>query len=194
MAACTAGAQGTLQGIVDYSSSIVSFFDGTAGWTFRPTGAIGVSHLGAFTNIVVDQGPVVVGLWSADGTLLASANVTGGGELVNNSLYTAIEPLWLVPMQEYHLGAFSPASGRIYMSFYDALQPNNTLIVGPGIQFIGQAQNGSTAGLAFPAKVQNGEDAGWMAANFLYIIPEPSSVAILLLGGGLVLFRRRAVS
>jgi len=188
--ACAAGAQGVSEeAITDYSSSVAGPFNGTAGWTFKPNTSFAVTDLGALTNVVVDNaGPISVGLWYSDGTLLRSNSVSVSGELVNRTFYSSVEPIWLVPLQTYHIGVFSPSG--LFLQVYDSLS-GDVITVSSRLQLVGMAE---TAGaFAFPAAVVGGEGAIWLGANFRHV-PEPAIG--LLLGAGLTALwfgRRRSL-
>jgi hypothetical protein len=184
---CTALAQGTSEeAISNYSTPITGSYDGTAGWTFKPLGGVVITHLGAFTNVVVEQGPISVGVWGSDGTLLRSNTVTAVGQLVNRSYYSPIEPLWLIPQETYHVGIFSP-SGRLFLSFYDPLV-GGSLSVSTRIQLGGYAEGPN--GFVFPAAVPDGQGAVWIGANFL-AVPEPGALSLLALAMAVGSFARR---
>lgn len=186
-------AQGTSQeAVVSVTPSVVGQVFGTAGWTFQVNGAIDLMQLGAFTNVVVGQGPTIaVGLWSSDGTLLRSAAVSAAGQLVNNSYYNSVEPLRLVPAQTYHIGVFAPVVGGIALSLYDG-QAGDTITLGSQVQLGGYAE--STGGtFAFPTPVPNGQNAMWVGANFRYT-PEPSTAALAGMGFAIVFGLRKRLS
>ena len=181
-------AQGTSEeAISSYTTPVSGSYDGTAGWTFKPAGGVIITHLGAFTNVIVEQGPVSVGVWGSDGTLLRSNSVSAAGQLVNRSFYSPIEPLWLVPLETYHVGIFSP-SGRLFLSFYDPLV-GGSLTSSTRIQLGGYAEGPN--GFVFPAAVPGGEGAIWIGANFL-AVPEPGALSLLTLGFALGSFGRRS--
>src|SRR5512139_1802929 len=89
--ACAAGAQGTSEAIFNVSASLVGQFTGTAGWTFQPKVSVGITELGVYTNIIVDQGTMQVGLWNSSGVLLRSNIVTAADLQVNESYYASVE-------------------------------------------------------------------------------------------------------
>lgn len=185
--ACSAGAQGTSEeAVFNFSSTISGYIEGTGGWTFKPKAPIAIGQLGAFTNIVVDQGAINVGVWSSSGTLLRSAVVNSSSELINRSYYSTVEPIWLVPLETYHLGVFS-ASGRVYMNIFDPLSaPGDSVSLSSLILLGGLAEG---PGFSFPAAVVQGEGAMWLGPNVVFV-PEPSSMALIGFGAGFFFLRR----
>src|ERR1039457_2908659 len=118
----TANAQNT-EAFQDYDTGLFpirGFFTKTVGWSFQPLTDVSVTALGSFDYLVTDQEPIAVGLWTADGTLLASSTITSGSTLVNQSRYEPIPVVQLSLDQTYFVGAYL-LSGQ-YMNFY-AIDP-----------------------------------------------------------------------
>lgn len=117
----------TLNELVGDATSVANFVHG---WQFTTNSDISVTALGFFDdgqNGLVDAHDV--GIFSAAGTLLASATVPSGGAapLVNQFRYVAIAPLLLTSGQTFRIGA-------VYNSNADPLVVNATgLAVDPAI-------------------------------------------------------------
>lgn len=190
-AACSAWAQGNSEAIPDYNQSAVAPpQSATAGWTFEATANLMALDLGCFTNVFLNN-PVTdikVGLWGADGSLLASTDITPASTLSGHSLYQAINPVALNPGQVYAIGVFAPPNGGLIL---------DASIVGdfstsPDISVVGTAL--AQAGFAFPVQSQPPDGAIYAGPNFQFQegVPEPSSALLLCLGGLLLAARRRA--
>lgn len=181
-------AQGSFEGITSISPGGVSgLFDGTAGWAFQVVGGFEVVELGVFDSVVQEApiGPVTVGLWAENGTLLASAQVSVGSWLVNQTRYTSITPVALTGGQTYFLGAFR--STGFSMSTIGPGAGGSFLTSG-NIQYLGLAQNANNT-FSLPQLVAGGGSLLYAGPNFR--VPEPSSFALAGLGIlGLAIFRR----
>jgi len=177
------------------------FADGgsTLGWSFSVAEDIDLLALGFY-----DAGrdglaePHLVGLWSADGTMLASAEVAGGvtAQLMGAYRYAPVATVRLQPNTEYVIGATVPLGSFLgkddhvvspdHYPFYN-VDPNS-LLADPrillsvtGLEYQGQAGVDRTPGpgeLTYPADVVPGEY--FLAPNLLFSpVPEPASVALL---------------
>ncbi len=182
----TARAQGTFEAVISYSNSVAGFIDGTAGWTFQPLTTIDVTSLGCFDYVITSQGTISVGLWSSDGTLLASNSVTPTSTLVNLTRYESITPIALDPGHTYHLGAYSAFGSIGLQAVSPATDPPGVVQLSPEIQLGGYAN--AVGGFVFPAAVPGGAGALYLGPNFQFAgrVPEPSSS--LLLGFGALAF------
>lgn len=182
-AACTAGAQGTVEAVFDYSTATAGSLNGTVGWTFQLSTNVTVTDLGCF-NYLFQGGvqAVSVGLWADDRTLLASNEVTSASTLFNQSRYSSITPVVLNPFQVYHLGAFA-TNGLNVQAFIPDLNPGDFVSVSPPITLLNTAQG--TGGFVFPVQGTGTAGSIILAPNFLMLgaVPEPSTWALLCLGG-----------
>jgi len=104
-----------------------------------------VTALGSFDYLVSAQGPIAVGLWTADGTLLASTTITTGSTLANDA-----------DMKRFRRPAFAGPDlfcggvcdlGKL-MNFSVADPNNGTVIMAPEIQ-LGMAVESSASGFNF---------------------------------------------
>jgi len=177
-----ASAQGTFEALESYSTDgTTREISGTLGWTFDPSTYITVTALGCFTNALDNNGQSMeVGLWAADGSLLASNLITTISAAVGLSRYEPITPVFLNPGETYYLGAYSP-SGFTSLETYI---PGTTapLVVAPDIMLGGLAS--TNAGFAFPPAEQGTGGDVYLGANFQFQqgVPEPSSVGLFALG------------
>jgi len=181
------------EGIVSYVASDGGYAFGTAGWTFQPLAPISVTSLGCFDYILNgnNESPMSVGLWAANGSLLASNSVTATSPLVGQSRYEPITPVVLAAGLTYHLGAYYPSNGVTVLL---AAAPGNggSVTTSPFIQFGGAVQEPS--GFAFPTPVQGGAGAALLVPNFQFVaVPEPTSLALGALGLVILAGRRKAV-
>jgi hypothetical protein len=190
----TANAQNT-EAFQDYDTGLFpirGFFTKTVGWSFQPLTDVSVTALGSFDYLVTDQEPIAVGLWTADGTLLASSTITSGSTLVNQSRYEPIPVVQLSLDQTYFVGAYL-LSGQ-YMNFY-AIDPQDgagSATMAPEIQ-LGAAAMSSASSFTFPDSIEGPSGSALLAPNFEFQpVPEPS--AFWLVGAGslaLLATRRR---
>jgi hypothetical protein len=191
LATGSAWAQSTNEAIPDYTASIVAPVSSTAGWTFEATANLIANGLGCFTNVFTQNSgasSVEVGLWDQGGSLLASAAITPGSTLVNESLYETINPVYLSPGQVYYMGLFFPPDGNLNLDA--ALSGSFTAT--PDISVRGTALAASGGALLFPDEMQPPDGAIYAGPNLQYQegVPEPASGMILLLGGLLLMARR----
>ena len=164
----------------------------TLGYSFTALDDLIATDLGIFdldlaTNVIGDglTEAHTVGLWKADGTLLASAIVPAGtaGTLSGGFRYTSIAPILLESGATYVLGAhyLSAIIGDAYTISTVATFAWDSLIApGTGIRFEG--------GFGFPNNNQpdflGGPNLIVSAAPDSTPVPEPGTMA--LLGAGLV--------
>jgi hypothetical protein len=191
--ALTANAQNTeaYQNFIPggYPNNIVGYTARTVGWSFQPLTDVSVTALGSFDFVVTGQGPIAVGLWSADGTLLASNTITSDSTLVNECRYEAIPAVQLSLNQTYIVGAHV-ISGDTMVFYVD--DPNNgTVIMAPEIQ-LGTAATSSTAGFNFPDSIEIPSGYVFLAPNFEFQpVPEPATFWLVGAGSLALLATRR---
>jgi len=175
------------EGITFYMNSIVGYVNGTAGWSFTPQTPISVTSLGCFDYITTQPNGISVGLWAPNGSLLASSAVSSSSTLVNQTRYESISPIVLSPGQTYYLGAYVNG-GTIVFNAVDP-QQGGSITTSPGIQ-LGQAVAGFGS-FTFPNIIAGDPGTALITANFQYVaVPEPSSLAFLLLGGVMLRWRK----
>ena len=179
------------EGILTFSSGgVVGYVDGTAGWSFEPLTAISVTSLGCFDYVLTsnNQLPLSVGLWNQSGTLLTSTTVTTSDPLFDQSRYQSITPVTLTAGQTYYLGAYSSAGSIVFDAETSSLGGFAT--TSPQIQ-LGMAAL-STNGFSFPNTLQGDPGSALLAPNFQFSsVPEPSFVALAILGLGSYLKRKK---
>jgi hypothetical protein len=192
-AAWTAGAQGTSEAILNYSSTASGPVSATAGWTFQTAAYINVTDLGCFADVFVNN-PVVtkiqVGLWDSAGDLIASNSVSSTSTLYDQTRYESITPVLLSPGANYHIGVFY--SGGIIGLDVAGASFGGSLSNSLSIQLGALALAGS--GFTSPAEQPGTTGAIYAGPNFRYSggVPEPSSCLLLGLGGLLLAARRRS--
>jgi hypothetical protein len=190
----TASAQGTFEAVLNYAGDSLTYFAGTAGWTFQTTGFLTVTELGCFDYVfgANNQNPIQVGLWAPDGSLLASNTITAGSPLADQTRYESITPVLLGAGQVYHLGAFAP-SNTTFTIFVNVCAPllGGSVVTSPDIQ-LGAAASANGA-FASPAAIPGTSGALYLGPNFRYQsgVPEPSSSLLLGLAGALLAAGRR---
>jgi hypothetical protein len=184
----SAFAQGNFEGITSITTGgASSIFNGTAGWAFRAASGFEVVELGVFDYLLQEApiGPVTVGLWAENGTLLASADVAATSTAVNQSRYTSISPVALIAGQTYFLGAFR-STGFSINTFGPGA--GGAFTTTPNIVYLGIAST-ATPTFAIPQLEAGGGSLLYAGPNFR--VPEPSSAALMAIGIlGLALFRR----
>jgi hypothetical protein len=109
-------AQGTFSAITGYGTTpingyaafAVAYANDTMGWSFTTSQDIEVTALGLAPGADPSTGPgsstlnMEFGLWSGDGTLLASATANVGAE----TSFTSVGPVFLQPGESYVVGAW----------------------------------------------------------------------------------------
>ncbi len=191
-------------------------FIGTKGWAFFNNSSIISSNYIAVTQLgVFDQGgdglvnSHAVGIWAADGTLLASTTIPAGAvaTLVDGYRYMPITPV-LIPPGAFPIPSHFTALVAAEYSIGDADDLVTPLLggyVGPvfATSYDGSPTRGFYglgAGLPFPSQhlpVPEGSTGpAFLEVNFQFNVvqvPEPS-VSLLLVPGLLYLFLRRSHS
>lgn len=199
----TVSAQGSVAAMLNYTgasptngspiySPITSSVNRSLGWTFQPLADINVTALGTFDYIVSGAGGWQVGLWRADGTLLASETITASSAAVNQSLYQSITPVLLTAGQTYYVAVYSPSGPFPFYVVGPNADPNGYATMSPEIQ-LGIIAYSPNAGFAFPSTTAGLPGDAIIAPNFQFqAVPEPSTLC--LLGGTIILpFLRRRI-
>ncbi len=185
----SAHAQGTTEALSGYTlSSASAFLSGTGGWEFQPATDMQVTSLGCLAYLVGPQDNIQVGLWANGGQLLASASVSAASPLLNFTLYAAINQVFLNAGGTYLIGIYS-ASGLTLNNVTQGSDGSATLT--PDLQLLGAAYS-TTATFGYPSTV-GPNNTLLLGPNFQYrpVVPEPSVLALLGLGGlGLAFWRK----
>jgi len=169
------------------------FGDQTVGWVFHLNTEVTLNRLG-----VEDSGQDGfvnahdVGLWTASGTLLASATLPAGtsGSLFGNFRYVDV-PSMALPVADYVIGTYYPTPADDFIQDVPLFQTH------PYVEYIRRA--GTGPGFVFPTIIPGNGNGNWFSSNFQFnLVPEPSSVALLGMGGlamlGCVIRRHRRVN
>jgi len=163
----------------------------TLGWSLSMNSSVNVTSLGAYDanadglNVAHD-----VGLWDAQGNLLASATVPSGtaGALDSSYRFVSISPLTLNAGSTYYVGA-------VYFSNDNDgwLQDPATLLTAAELTYGSRQFEFSSGTLVFPDLAGSGT-TGYFGGNFEFdsvTVPEPSTFALLAAGLGILLAARR---
>ena len=174
----------TSEALLNYSPNGGGYANGTAGWTFQPLTDISLTALGCLNYSLTNSGaqPIEVGLWAANGTLLASNTITTGSLSLDISHYEFITPVMLASNQLYYLGAFA-TSGAMDITAYD---PQSRIVLGsatmsPEIQ-LGAGAHSSSTDFSFPDTVFDSPGSAIFAPNFEFEptpVPVPSTFCLL---------------
>lgn len=195
----TVRAQGYLEAMSGYVGTTSDSYTptestvfGTIGWTFQPLTSISVTALGAFTYNL-PSGSTDVGLWSSDGTLLASSIITSSSTLINQSRYESIAPVMLTAGLTYYLGEFS-SSGAIQSVAVDPNElngPDGYATMASEIQLDSAAWQ-TNGVFEFPSVTAGSPGSAIIAPNFEFQpVPEPSTLSLAGVSMVLMLARRR---
>lgn len=176
----------------------------TVGWTFNLASDIMLTQLGFYDAGVGGVGEVgdgllashEVGIWTDDGSLVASATVTTLDTLSNGFRWTDVATPVLMTTGDYRIGALvREADGDYYYSGAEAINTASPVTfkgaayagnIGVAAFTMGPGTAAYSLGeLAFPDEVQAGVN-GRFGPNFQFVsaVPEPSTVLLML--GGLV--------
>jgi PEP-CTERM motif len=184
-AICTARSQGTTEAMSGYTlPSAAGFLSGTGGWAFKPTTNMSVTSLGCLQYMVsgpTGQGDMRVGLWAAGGVnMLAAVTIAATNPPVNVSYYAAITPVFLAAGNTYYLGVYS-VSGSVLINLVTQ-NVDGSATLSPDIQLVGSATG--IPGFTYPGTL-GANNTLFLGPNFEYIpvVPEPSALALLALGG-----------
>lgn len=162
------GAQGLVEAMQSpvpfdppYSSGIVGYQDdGTAGWSFTPAQMIKVDTLGCVLGNTFMTAGVQVGLWKADGTLLASTIIYTNSPQINTSQYEPITPVFLNAGSTYFIAGCAATNNWTFCGAGDPA-------MAPQVGFNGYAYSAANAGFAFPTNDATGSAGQFaMVANF----------------------------
>lgn len=165
---------------------------GTSGWTFQPLTNVAVTALGCWEETISGEpAPICVGLWAADGTLLASNTVSTNSTLTNEFWYEPINPVLLFTNQTYYLGAASPP-GPIIIGAFAPGGGSGFVNMAPEIQLgmavISTEVATTNQSLDFPEYMEYGPDSLFVGPSFQFqdgILPpvlniSPASNAVLI--------------
>jgi hypothetical protein len=162
-----------------YSPTDGGFTRGTAGWSFQPLTNVSVTALGCFDYIASsDPSPILVGLWAADGTLLASNTITTNSTLISQARYEFIDPVLLSTNETYYLGAFS-TSGAMIIDAYSPADGFGFADMAPEIQ-LDAAVSSTNLSFSFPEEAIGPLGSAIFAPNFEFqdgIVPPILNVA-----------------
>lgn len=166
----------------------------TVGYRFQANERVGVRALGAFD---LNQDGIVggadVGLWTLDGTLLATATVPAGtnaGKIVGQFRYVGIDRVVLDAGTQYVLGSFSTDPNSLFNANYGGV----TLSTDPRITLLRNRDIALVSALTFPDRESMFNiHLGSFGPNMLIApVPVPAALPALALAlGALTLVGRR---
>jgi hypothetical protein len=178
-ATLAANAQDTiaLQSYIPTDEGVAS---GIVGWSFRPLTNVSVTALGCFDYIVSNAPePMLIGLWAADGTLLASNGISTNSILIDQTRYAPIEPVLLSTNQTYYLGAFPTSGGMVIEAFAPEDGPGYASMA-PEIQ-LNTAVYSTNVSFTFPESIGGPPDSAIFAPNFEFqdgIVPPVLNITL----------------
>ena len=166
----------------NYIPTDEGFARGTAGWTFQPSTNVSVTALGCFVYILTNQpGPMLVGLWAADGTLLASNAVTTNSLLIGQARYEPIDPVLLSTNESYYLGALASSGAMIIDAFAPGDGGGGYVGMAPEIQ-LGMAVGSTNTGFTFPEMADGPSGSAIFAPDFEFqdgMLPPVLNIALV---------------
>ncbi|MEX1232208.1 MAG: PEP-CTERM sorting domain-containing protein [Planctomycetaceae bacterium] len=200
------------------SNGFMNGADYNIGWEFSTNSSIMVTELGWFDRIGVTSDPGfasahTIAIFSSNGDVLVSASVSPGtvnpiaglpvissntDEIRGYFRYVEVTPTVLTAGQSYIISGTNPL--EFPDPFAVGFSVDDDMTVDSDINFVqGRMSSlGTGSSLVFPTEEMpvdewNGRNFG---PNFQFVpvpasLPEPSSVLLLALGGGLCLWRRQ---
>lgn len=180
---------------VDFATTPSNYDEGNVwnlGYEFQVNSAVTVTGLGGYNSPTGWGGTQEVGLWDADGNLIASAMVTNSDTAIGDWYFASIAPVALVVGEDYIVGAQggSNFAGELPMN----VNPDITYVED---QYFNFGEASPLTPLTEPTgteDITSPSSAGWFGGNVEFgsaSAPEPGTdflVAAGLLGLGL--FRR----
>lgn len=176
---------------------------GVFGWQFSPRQNLVVTSLGLYDtpgfNGFWGDGLMeshLIGIWNVatPTTPVVTALLPSGTEtqLHDGARFISVESFQLTAGNEYVIGALS---GDVDPDFGDFAANYFPVVIDPALEFIGRRAGGlRSESLVYPEFLEAGV-AGEFGPNFMFVVPEPTTAAILLLGafGIAARWRRRGM-
>ena len=166
-------------------SPIVGYATNGAGFAFSPDTPIAVTALG-FNGIDLSSYHYQVTLFDAGGNQLATAQISTGSTLYNQTYYESIAAVNLTVGDTYYLGAVEVGSGfNLWIgNVIDPVDGFGTYSVNSDISYVNAATG------FVPSGTVPGTSAGqnyFVGANFQFTtVPEPASNGLFILGAAIL--------
>ena len=165
----------------------------THGWRFTANSPIVVTHLGLFDdNTDGFRTDHPIGIFNSGGALLTSGIVHAGtgDALIDRFRYVDTPDLQLVTGRQYVIAWYTDILAPSSSDYWFTQISDGEFSVSPVITRIpNRLSKGSTGGLTLPTTVIVNDEA--IGANFLFAVPEASSLALLAIGCAVIPIRRR---
>jgi hypothetical protein len=175
-----ASAQEAISSYIIGSPNVVGYATNGAGFAFSPTASIAVTALG-FGGSDLANYPYQVSLYNASGTQLATAQVTTGSSLVNQTYYQGISAVDLTVGATYYLGAVEVGDpfGNYWVGTVVGDGLGGTFTVNPDINYL-NSETDFFSGI--PTNPQ-GSSYFFVDENFQFTpVPEPSVLCLSAAG------------
>ncbi len=165
----------------DPTNAFSGIIPGGAGFEFKPTSPMTITSLG-FAGDLSEQ-PYFVSLRDVNGFNLASALVTLGSPLINQTRYGGIESVVLNVGDTYFVEAHGSFSGEWAGSILIAPPndlANGTFTTAPDFTYVGAAYGTNGSGVFPLSPGSSNPNQLYVGANFLFNgVPEPSTIALV---------------
>jgi len=175
----------------DIDGTTKNFANSMVGWDFEVTTSLSITGLGWFDAYGDGlSASHEIGIWNTSEQLLLSTNIPSGtsAALGDDSFrYVPTQHLALQPGTTYVIAGLT--TGDAYIVPGEVNQDPSSATYAPEITFIGAAAG--NAPFQYPAFHYSPPALGRFGPNFTYVVPEPGTAGIVLLGGLLAWRKRR---
>ena len=171
--------------IVDGQDPLVR--DQNVGWRFNVVDPILVDRLAFYDaggdGLITSHS---VGIWNPDGSLIMSVVIPAGiaADIHSGWRYVEITPFELAVDNGYIMGAETFLGSDVF--FGNNAEPASII---SQIEYVGSTVSSLDVGFVRPSN-SSSSDFGWFGAGF-FVVPAPSSLGLLAIGGLAAARRRR---